>query len=45
MSQVVGAEIFDFRRATGLFEGIVDGNFADEIAPRPHEEKITLPVR
>ncbi len=25
MSQVVEAEIFDFRRATGLFEGVVDG--------------------
>ncbi|HLO00995.1 MAG TPA: hypothetical protein VK208_21240 [Pyrinomonadaceae bacterium] len=45
MSQVVKAEIFDFRRATGLFEGVVDSNFADGIAPRPHEEKITVTIR
>ena len=45
MSQVMEAEIFDFGRATGLFEGVVDGNLADGIAPRPHEEKVTVTIR
>lgn len=34
MSQVMEAEIFDFGRATGLFERVVDRDLADGIAPR-----------
>jgi len=45
MSQVMEAEIVDSCRAAGSFEGIVDGNLADRIRPRPHEEKVTVTVR